>query len=333
MRNIEGNLEEKREKPVLGIIIPCYNEEEVIEISNKVLQNLLRRMIDDGLISAKSFMLYVDDGSSDRTWSIISGLNETYQNVAGLKLSKNEGQQPALIAGMEMVKDRCDAMVTMDVDLQDEPEAVIDMVKDYRDGAEVVYGVRDSRGKDTWFKRETALGFYKIMQKLGTNTIYNHSEFRLMSRRVVEALLSFPERNLYLRGLIPMIGYKQTIVKYARTERAAGVTKYSIFKLINLAINAITSLSVRPVRMLFVISLLFLLVALGILIYVLINHFNHRAIEGWASMMLSIWFCSGVVLLGLGIVGEYVGKIYTEVKQRPIYFTDTFLPPSGHKED
>ena len=218
-------------------------------------------------------------------------------------------------------------MVTVDVDLQDDITVISQMVRDYKAGADVVYGVRDDRQRDSWFKRETAMAFYRLMQKLGTQTVFNHSEFRLISRRGAEAFLSFSERNLFIRGLLPMIGFKQTKVLYDRRERKQGETKYSTSKLVNLAVNGITSLSVRPVRMLIALSMIFLLVALGILIYVLYNYFIGRSIEGWASMMLSIWFCSGMILLGLGIVGEYMGKIYTEVKRRPLYFKDVYLPP------
>ncbi|MDE7381427.1 MAG: glycosyltransferase family 2 protein [Muribaculaceae bacterium] len=316
-----------RENPVLSIILPCYNEEEVLESSNVELLEELQKMKAAGVISEKSYILYVDDGSRDRTWSIIESLCEKYPHVAGLKLSRNEGQQAAIIAGLEVALRNCDVMVTVDVDLQDDITVISQMVRDYKAGADVVYGVRDDRQRDSWFKRETAMAFYRLMQKLGTQTVFNHSEFRLISRRGAEAFLSFSERNLFIRGLLPMIGFKQTKVLYDRRERKQGETKYSTSKLVNLAVNGITSLSVRPVRMLIALSMIFLLVALGILIYVLYNYFIGRSIEGWASMMLSIWFCSGMILLGLGIVGEYMGKIYTEVKRRPLYFKDVYLPP------
>lgn len=311
--------------PKLAFIVPCYNEEAALPGSALQLSALMQQMKDAGKVARESFILYVDDGSRDATWSIIERLNLASPYNCGLKMAGNVGQQNSMLAGMEAVMDIADAAITIDADLQDDINVIPQMVHQFREGSEIVYGVRDNRDSDTWFKRNTAVAFYKFMKMLGVKTIYNHSEFRLMSSLAIRTLLRYEERNIYIRGILPQMGYRQSQVTYVRKPRAAGETKYPFSKLLNLALDAITSFSVKPIRMLFSIGLLFLIVALGMLVFVLYNKFTGRTTEGWSSLMLSIWFCSGVLLMSMAIVGEYVGKIYTEVKHRPRYNIEKLL--------
>lgn len=305
--------------PRLAIIVPCYNEEAVLQITSPELTALIVRMTEDGQIASESRIIYVDDGSADSTWSIIEQISSADNNSVGVKLAANSGHQAALLAGLESQLSDYDAFVTIDADLQDDIEAIPKMVSLFREGYDIVYGVRESRATDTWFKRNTALGFYRLMRGMGIKSVFNHADFRLMSRRAVRDLLQYRECNLFLRGIVPRLGYRQAEVSYDRKERQAGETKYPLKKMVNFAIEGITSFSVKPVRMVFTIGLLFLFVALAILIYVLVRFFQGLTIEGWPSLMLSIWFCSAVILISLGIVGEYIGKIYMEVKHRPKY--------------
>lgn len=308
----------KTRKPVLAIVVPCYNEQEVFQSTEGQLRSLLSEMVQRGLISDTSYVVYVDDGSRDKTWDLIQTASKEYPMVdKGVKLGHNAGHQNALLAGLEMVKDRCDITVTIDADLQDDIEAIPRMVEEYLKGNEVVYGVRDSRETDTWFKRTTAQSFYGTMKQLGVETVYNHADFRLMSARAVKELLKYKERNIFLRGIVPRIGLQHSEVKYDRKAREAGESKYPLRKMINFAIEGITSFSVKPVRMVFSLGVIFLFIAVFILIYSLIRYFSGETIEGWTSLMLSIWFCTGILLIGLGIIGEYVGKIFLEVKERP----------------
>lgn len=305
--------------PTIAIVVPCYNEEAALPGSALQLSALIRQMVDAGQVSEKSFILYVDDGSRDATWSIIENLTLTSVHNSGLKMAGNVGHQNALLAGLEAVKDRAEAAITIDADLQDDIRVIPQMVVQFCEGSDIVYGVRDNRDSDTWFKRTTAIGFYKFMNFLGVKTVYNHSDFRLMSCRAIDALLRYEERNIYLRGIVPQLGYKQSKVYYARLPRMAGETKYPFSKMMNLALDGITSFSVRPIRILFSVGMIFIFVALCMLIYVLYNKFTGNTTEGWSSLILSIWFCSGVLLLSMAVVGEYVGKIYTETKHRPRY--------------
>lgn len=321
--------EARAEAPVLAVIVPCYNEREVLAITNSTLLSVLHEMKNAGIIHPGSYILYVDDGSRDNTWEIIKGYSDVSDEVGGICLGANAGQQNAMLAGMEYASTRCDAAVTIDADLQDDVRALPRMVGEYMKGYDVVYGVRSRRDSDTWLKRTTSIQFYRTMRKLGVNTVYNHSEFRLLSRRVLQAIPSFGERNLFLRGIIPSIGFAQAKVIYDRQPRAAGETKYSYAKLANLAVDGITSFSVRPVRMVLWIGVVFILIAICMLVFVLWQRFTNQSIEGWASLMLSLWFCSGSILVALGIIGEYIGKIYSEVKHRPRYQIDTVLPPSS----
>lgn len=306
-------------KTALIIVIPCYNEEEVLPSTHSRLAALIEKMAADGLVDiSRSRLLYVDDGSRDSTWSLIEGFAAHDRLACGIKLAGNSGHQNALMAGLEAAADMGDVTVTIDADLQDDINVIPDMVRHYTDsGCEVVYGVRRNRGSDTWFKRRSALVFYKLMHRLGVQTVYNHADFRLMSTVAVRQLCQYRERNLFLRGIVPLIGYRSACVYYDRGERTAGTSKYPLSKMVNFAIDGITSFSIRPVRMVFTLGLVFMVIALVILVYVLYNHFTGHTAWGWSSIILSIWFVGGCILLGLGIVGEYIGKIYMEVKGRP----------------
>lgn len=311
-----------RKAPELAIIVPCHNEEEVLVSTTSTLRGVLHQLEEEGLINGKGKIVYVDDGSTDHTWMRIvevSGSDDGHAPVRGIRLSRHCGHQEALLAGMERMCGEADAIITIDADLQDDVDIIPEMLRRYAEGADIVYGVRGDRGSDSWFKRVSARGFYNTMRRLGAECVANHADFRLMSGRAVTDLMDYGERNLFLRGIVPLLGYRQECVYYERKERTAGVSKYPFHKMLDFAINGITSFSVRPVRMLFWIGLAFMLTALGIGIYVLIRHFSGETIEGWTSLMLSIWFCTGVLLMGLGIIGEYVGKIYIEVKRRPRY--------------
>lgn len=303
----------------LSIIVPCYYEEAVLPETTKRLLKLLEELINDNVISSDSYILYVNDGSQDRTWALIEEYHSLYKHIKGVNLAGNVGHQNALIAGLSVALDSCDIAITIDADLQDDVNAIRDMVKKYDEGSDIVYGVRASRKTDTWFKRATAQGFYRIMKFLGVKSVYNHADYRLMSKRAVQHLLSFRERNIFLRGLVPLIGYKTDCVYYDRAERFAGESKYPLRKMLTFAFDGITSFSVVPVHMVLIMGLLFLLVAFSILIWVGYLIITGGTIRGWASLMLSIWFCSGCLLVGMGIVGEYIGKIYIEVKDRPRY--------------
>ena len=306
-------------KPVLYIVIPCYNEEEVLEETTRRITAIIERMVKEDLVSGESRMLPVDDGSRDRTWEIIERLHAANPLVGGVKLAANSGHQNALLAGLFTACEKADIMVSIDADLQDDVEVIPEMVRKYLEGNDVVYGVRKSRATDTWFKRTTALGFYKFMRTLGVKSVYNHADYRLMSRRAVRQLSNYRERNLFLRGLVPLVGYKSDKVYYDRAKRFAGESKYPLKKMLNFAIDGITSFSIQPLRLLFHTGLLFILISFCIFIWVLYKFFTGDVVTGWSSLILSIWFVGGTVLTGLGITGEYIGKMYMEVKDRPRY--------------
>lgn len=313
----------KTDCPVLYIVVPCFNEEEALPQSHVRLAQLVDDMIGQGSIAQASKLLYVDDGSRDDTWEIISRLAAESDKVAGVKLACNSGHQNALMAGLAAAVEYCDITVSIDADLQDDINVIPKMVERYKDGCDIVFGVRKERKTDTWFKRTTANMFYGLMKRLGVSTIENHADYRLMSRRSVLALLDYKERNLFIRGIVTKLGYKTDCVYYDRSARIAGESKYPLKKMVNFAIDGITSFSVKPVRLVMQVGLLFLLIALAMLIYVLCAYFMGRAVSGWPSIILSIWFVGAFILIGLGIIGEYVGKIYTEVKNRPRYNIDT----------
>lgn len=303
--------------PILYTIIPCYNEEELLEVTISHLNELYDQWIRQNIISEGSRLLYVNDGSTDNTWHIIERFHSICSQVGGVNLSSNVGHQNALLAGLTVAVDKADLMVTIDADLQDDPTVISEMVDEYNKGADIVYGVRKERKKDTFFKRITALGFYKTMDWLGTKTVYNHADFRLMSKRAVNQLLLYRERNLFLRGIVPHLGYHSACVYYNRAERMAGKSKYPINKMVSFAVDGITSFSTKPVHMIIYLGVIFLLISFGILVWVVWSLMSGQVVKGWSSIILSIWFCSGCVLISMGIVGEYIGKIYVEVKDRP----------------
>ncbi len=305
--------------PRIAIVIPCYNEEQALPISSKEILKLLDKMTADGLISADSFVLCCNDGSRDRTWQIIEELHMADSRIKGISLAHNRGHQNVLLAGLMTVRDMCDAAISIDADLQDDPNAIVEMVRQFHQGKEIVFGVRSSRATDTWFKRSTAHAFYWLQQKMGVDTIYDHADYRLMSARALDMLSEYDEKNLFLRGIVPQLGLEQGIVTYIRNERVAGESKYPLAKMLSFSIDGITSFSARPMRWIFLTGLLFLVIDVIVAIWVLVSHFFYTTISGWASLMLSVWFLGSLILIAIGIVGEYIGKIFVEVKNRPLY--------------
>ena len=310
----------------LYVVIPCYNEEEVLPETSKRLKNKLEELMEKGKIDRNSKIVFVNDGSKDRTWEIVEKLHEEDHIFSGINLSRNRGHQNALLAGLMTAKNYADMVVSMDADLQDDINAVDEMVEKYLNGIDIVYGVRSSRAKDTFFKKATAEGFYKLMNGMGANTVFNHADYRLMSRRALEGLAEFSEVNLFLRGIVPMIGYPSDVVYYDRKERAAGESKYPLKKMLAFAIEGITSLSTKPIRMITFMGIAAFFVSIGFLIWAVVDFFRGNTITGWASMMVSLWFIGGLLLLSVGIVGEYVGKIYLESKHRPRYIIESRTP-------
>ncbi len=305
---------------VLAIVIPCYNEEQALPITARRLLGLLDRMAAEGLVAPESYLLCCNDGSRDRTWNVIEELHLADSRVKGVNLAHNRGHQNVLLAGLMTVRDRCDAAVSIDADLQDDPEAIVKMVREFHKGKEIVYGVRSSRDTDTWFKRTSAHAFYSFQKKMGLETVYDHADYRLMSSRALNLLSDYGESNLFLRGIIPQIGLDTAIVTYPRHERVAGESKYPLKKMLSFSIDGITSFSARPMRWIFLTGLMLLVVALLVTVYVFISYFYSDHISaGWASMMLSVWILGSLILIAIGIVGEYIGKIFNEVKHRPRY--------------
>lgn len=310
---------------VLAIVVPCYNEQEVLPQTNKRLRALLDSMMQDRLVSSDSYIMYVNDGSRDDTWSMIAGYSEQDTHVRGLKLAGNVGHQNALMAGLETARQDADITVSIDADLQDDINVIPEMVKKFDEGNDIIYGVRRKRETDTFFKRTTAQMFYKFMTSMGVKSVYNHADFRLMSRRAVDALCQYEERNLFLRGLVPLIGYKTDSVYYDRSAREAGESKYPLSKMLSFAIDGITSFSVKPLRLIFYLGAVFMLISLAILIYVIVALCQGRGVQGWASLMLSIWFVGGCVLICLSVIAAYIGRIFTESKHRPRYNIEKYL--------
>lgn len=309
----------------LATVSPCYNEEEVLRHSVERLTALFERMIADGLIAQDSMMVFVNDGSRDRTWQIISELHRENRFVRGIDLAHNVGHQNAIMAGMMTAREWADAVVTIDADLQDDIECIPQMVRHLEEGNDIVYGVKVSRQADPLMKRMTAQVFYKLQEHMGVESIYNHADFRLLSRRALDMLSSYQEHNLYLRGLIPQIGLQHTTVDDHISERFAGSSKYTVGKMLGLALNGITAFSVKPLYVIFNIGVLFLIIACGIGVYVTYALLTGAAVKGWASLMLSIWLVGGFILMSMGIIGTYIGKIFTEVKQRPLYHVKEIL--------
>ena len=309
----------------LYLVIPCYNEEEVLPETSKRLKEKYTALMSAGKIDADSKIVFVNDGSKDRTWEMICDLHKADPVFRGVCLSRNKGHQNALMAGLMTVKSECDAAISMDADLQDDINAIDEMVDRYLEGYEVVYGVRSSRKKDTFFKRTTAQGFYKVMRAMGVETVYNHADYRLMSRRALEALSEFDEVNLFLRGIVPLVGFKSTQVTYERGERFAGESKYPLKKMLAFATEGITSMSVRPIRLITTLGFLVFLFSLGVLVYSIIRKFTGYTVPGWAFLAVSIWALGGVQLLAIGVIGEYIGKIYLETKHRPKFIVAEYL--------
>lgn len=303
----------------LGIVSPCYNEHDVLEESARRLGVLFKELINKGKISEDSFVMYVNDGSKDDTWNIIERLHLTLPYVNGINLAHNVGHQNALMAGMMHAKNLCDGIITIDCDLQDDLKAIEKMLDHYKDGNDIVYGVKVSRQADSFMKKITAQTFYNLQASMGVNAVYNHADFRFMSKRALDALEQFPERNLYLRGMIPMIGFKSATVDDVISERIAGESKYTLQKMIRLASDGITSFSSKPMTLMLSIGVFMLLISVGIAIYVIISLSLGHYVPGWSSIMLSIWFIGSVITIGLGIIGSYIGKMYIEVKHRPLF--------------
>lgn len=300
----------------LAIVVPCYNEQEVLPQSLPVLQKVLQQLQSQQQISADSQIVFVDDGSQDQTWSLISQFSQINANVAGIKLSRNFGHQNALLAGLSTVSD-ADFIVTIDSDLQDDPQVIAQMVQQYYAGAEVVYGVRNNRDSDSRFKRTTAEGFYKFMNFLGVKLVPDSADFRLLSQRAAQVLLDYPERNLFLRGLVPLVGFPSAKVYYRRQPRAAGVSKYPLLKMLHLALDGITSFSVAPIKLIMGLGLVIVAVSLFLLIYTIIQKIRGDVVSGWSSLMISIWGLGGIQLICISVIGEYIAKIFNEVKRRP----------------
>lgn len=309
----------------LYLVIPCYNEQEVLPETSGRLKEKLQSLIEKEKIAEGSRIVFVNDGSSDGTWEIIKELHEVDPIYSGINLSRNRGHQNALLAGLMTVKDHADLVISMDADLQDDVNAIDEMIDKYLDGTDIVYGVRSSRAKDTFFKKATAEGFYKLMNAMGANTVFNHADYRLMSRRALDGLAEFGEVNLFLRGIVPMIGFSWDVVYYERGERFAGESKYPLGKMVSFAVEGITSLSTKPLRMITGLGFFIFLVSIGMLIYSLIRHFMGATIVGWTTLMVSVWAIGGLILLSLGVVGEYIGKIYLETKMRPRFLIEQFL--------
>ena len=314
---------------ILYIVVPCYNEQEVLHETTKRLTDKLNRMVKDKLISDKSRIMYVNDGSKDKTWEIIEELNKENKYVYGVKLSRNRGHQNALLAGLMTAKEYADVVISMDADLQDDIEVLDKFMNEYYDGCEVVYGVRSSRKKDTFFKRTTALGFYKLMKNLGVDIVYNHADYRLMSKRAIEELANYKEVNLFLRGIIPLIGFKTSTVEYERNERFAGESKYPLKKMLNFALEGILSFSVKPLRLITTVGFTIAFLSLLFLIYVIVGHFLSHNVEGWTTIVTLICFFGGFQIFCIGIIGEYIGKIYQETKERPRFIIEKVVIENG----
>lgn len=313
-------------RPILYIVVPCYNEEDVLPLTSKQLKEKLKSLKDRNIISEKSKVTFVNDGSKDATWQLIRSVHESEeQTFSGVNLSRNRGHQNALLGGLMTVKDVCDVTISMDADLQDDINVIDGMLAAYNEGSDVVYGVRSARDTDTFFKKTTAEGFYKLMKTMGVDIVFNHADFRLMSRRALDGLSEFSEVNLFLRGLVPLVGYKSYIIEYERKERLAGESKYPLKKMLAFAFDGITSFSIEPIRIVTRVGIFFTSVGFAILLYVLYELIRGSTVQGWASILISLWIIGGVLMTSLGIVGEYVGKIYMESKRRPRYIVESFI--------
>lgn len=317
----------------LYLVIPCYNEEEVLPETSRQLLDKMTGLMRKGKITEKSRIVFVDDGSKDHTWEIIANLHKENPIYQGVRLSRNRGHQNALLAGLMTVKEHCDMAISLDADLQDDIDAIDEMIEKYEAGNDVVYGVRNARDTDTFFKKATAEGYYKVMKHLGADIVFNHADYRLMSRRALDGLESFSETNLFLRGIVPMIGYRSDIVYYARKERFAGESKYPLKKMLSFAWEGITSLSIKPISMITRLGILIFLVSIVMLIYSVVRHAMGATITGWTSLIVSIWAIGGIQLFAIGMIGQYIGKVYLEAKHRPKFLIDTYLSDQDPDEN
>ena len=306
-----------RKENILYVVIPCYNEEEVLHETTKQMKVKMQKLINDKKISPKSKVMYVNDGSKDKTWEIIKEINEKEPLFTGITLSRNRGHQNALLGGLMTAKNYADIIISMDADLQDDINAIDGMIEKYHEGCDVVYGVRSARKTDTWFKKTTAEGFYKVMKALGVDIVYNHADYRLTSKRVLEEFANFKEVNLFLRGMFPLVGFKSDVVYYERNERFAGESKYPLKKMLNFAWDGITSFSVKPLRFICTLGFAVLFVSIAIMVYSLVQKILGNTVDGWAFLSISIWFIGGLQMISIGVIGEYIGKMYNETKQRP----------------
>lgn len=321
--NDEGK---RKMNDILYLVVPCYNEEPVLPETVRELTKKLNSMIQSGLVSPESRMVFVNDGSKDRTWELIEEYHEANPLVSGIKLSRNRGHQFAVLAGLMTVKEHCDMAITLDADLQDDIDVLDEFVRKYKEeGCEIVYGVRNSRETDTFFKRFTAESFYRLMSGMGVDIVFNHADYRLMSRKALDALAEYKEVNLFLRGVVPLIGYKTGTVEYARKERAAGESKYPLKKMLSFAMDGITSFSIKPIRMITMLGVLAFIASIVMAVYTVVGFFMGTTVSGWASIIISIWGFGGLILIALGMIGEYIGKIYMETKARPRYLVEKFL--------
>ena len=309
----------KRNEPILYVVVPCYNEEEVLEETTRQLKEKIENLIKNKKISGKSKVMYVNDGSKDKTWDIIQEIHKKEKLFTGITLSRNRGHQNALLGGLMTAKNYADIVISMDADLQDDIHAMDEMIEKYKEGNDIVYGVRSARKKDTFFKRVTAEGFYKFMKALGVDCVYNHADYRLTSKRVLEEFSNYKEVNLFLRGMFPLVGFKSDIVYYERNERFAGESKYPLKKMLNFAWDGITSFSVKPLRLICTLGFIILFVSIVIMIYSLIRFLTGNTVSGWTFLSISIWFIGGLQMISIGIIGEYIGKMYNETKARPRY--------------
>lgn len=309
----------------LAIVVPCYNEEEMLPLTTKELTGVLSDLITKQKIAPDSYILYVDDGSKDSTWELIRKFHEEEKKVFGLKLAGNVGHQNALTAGMLNAMEHADIMISIDADLQDDTAVMEEMVDKFHEGKDIVYGVRNDRKKDSFFKRTTAQMFYKVMAAFGVKTVYNHADYRLMSKRALQVFSKYQEINLYLRGVMPLIGYETDCVYYERKERVAGESKYPLKKMLALAWNGITSFSVKPIDFITALGGFLIFLCVIAAVYALVSYCNGHTVPGWTSLILSIWFLGGMQLVAIGMIGQYIGKIYIEVKHRPRYNVETYL--------
>ena len=312
-------------KNILYIVVPCYNEEEVLNETTKQLEKKMNNLVEKEIISNQSRVMYVNDGSKDKTWELIEKISKEHEYFTGISLSRNRGHQNALLAGLMTAKEYADVVISMDADLQDDINAIDEMLEKYHNGCDIVYGVRSSRKKDSWFKKTTAQGFYKFMKLMGVDIVYNHADYRLTSKRVLEHFSDYKEVNLFLRGIFPLIGYQSDIVYYERKERVAGTSKYPLKKMLNFAWDGITSFSVRPIRFILILGVLIFIISCAITLYCIIVKLLGNAVTGWTFLACSIWMLAGVQMLSLGIIGEYVGKMYNETKARPRYIVSRNL--------